>query len=280
MSTTGPTRRGGGDHVGEVGRPGRPSSSGRSGPRRGLAVRTLVVEHHPGCGRGRCRRSGRRSRVRPGRAAGSARTPHRSVQPWEKITVIGASTGPDLLDVQRDPSSAATDTSGRPAAGRSPRDVRDRPTVRVQRRCAARYAAERRGAEDPVTTPTTPSILPEQRSVLIDAAPHRGLAGADRPGVTCCRSRPLVPTSARHPRTDPGDDLVADRAAGRGPVLRGRLAAVARPEDEHLVAGRRPDRHRSRRRTGPSPPARRSAGACRRASTSPTELAARGMPSA
>ncbi len=66
-------------------------------------------------------------------------------------------------------------------------------------------------------------------------------SGPDRP------SRPAVPdhdrartVTARHPRSDPGDDLVVDGVARRGPVGRGRFAATAVAEDEHLV----PRRHR------------------------------------
>src|SRR5690606_41747183 len=46
-----------------------------------------------------------------------------------------------------------------------------------------------------------------------------------------------VITSGNAGVTEAGDDLVADRRAGLGPVVRGRLAVVARPEQHRHVTG-------------------------------------------
>ena len=77
--------------------------------------------------------------------------------------------------------------------------------------------------------------------------PQRGAGGGDPdrgPGdargpcwrPSCGVSSDVAPGQAA---AHPGDDLVVDGAAGRGPVVGGRLAVRARPEQHDLVARRR-----------------------------------------
>src|SRR5450631_3587517 len=102
--------------------------------------------------------------------------------------------------------------------------------------------------------PTSSSVAPGASPTNSTVAPSRGLV----PGTTLVRvvtnsgqlTQPRMSSASssqagsdtlihpRHPHPDARHNLVGNRAESIGPVLRGRLAFIARPEQHHLVAGR------------------------------------------
>src|SRR5215469_743531 len=145
--------------------------------------------------------------------------------------VTGASSGPDTSTCSRTPSSATTSTtqpssspngSSLAGSGRS----RIRPTATF----SAAMTAPAEAAAIPVARPAT---LDSRRHVTIGSpvrAEHRPVPGR---GVIlgCCYSR----VSSRHLTRKPRHDLVGQGPEQVSPLLRSRLAPVARPEQYDLV---------------------------------------------
>src|SRR5215472_14896405 len=168
-----------------------------------------------------------------------------TVYPWQKMIVIGAVSGPLISTCSGTPSSART-VSSRPRSepnGSSPGSIRPR------RRFSAIFSAAKSAPAPAAVAPTTRPAAPVIRRQL-----------AIGPPATCrartCRRRSTSQTSRGCPRharnaalcysrvasretaAEPGGDLIADGVQGVGPVLRGRLAVVTGPEQQHLVAFR------------------------------------------
>src|SRR6266511_135063 len=158
--------------------------------------------------------------------------------PCTKTTVSSAS--PDGSTTSTCRSTPSTFTVRCSSAGSSPNGswaygsgtLRVRPTTyRSSATPAATPAAAR-----PTTAPAHPARLANLplRSGSVTLPPGSRLRGSQ---AHCSRSRRLPLVRPRHPRPDPGHDLVADGVEYVRPVVRRRLAVVARPEDGGDVAG-------------------------------------------
>src|SRR5690348_2342945 len=160
-----------------------------------------------------------------------------SVYPWQKMIVIGAVSGPLISTCSGTPSSART-VSSRPRSEPNGSSLESaRPRMRLIAIRSAATIAPAPAAAAPTTRPAAPVI-------------RRQLA------IGLCYSQ----VAPREPAAEPGGDLIADGVQGVGPVLRGRLAVVTGPEQQHLVAfggGPVPEVHHElvhRHRAGDEPP--------------------------
>ena len=236
----------------------------------GLAVRALVVEDQPG-GPGPARAGAEPGAGQPEPLVVPGAQPQRP--PVREDDRHRGGDRADLLDVQRD--AVVGDHGVRPvrAAGvaelgfgrRAARTARTGP--RTATRCAV-MPPSAAAPSTPVAIPAAPRIWPTV------------LTTTSCPSGDSAPAAPSTDVAPRHPRADPGDDLVVDRAAGRRPSRARWVRPGHRGRRRSPRRRRRPGRRRSRRRPGPSRPDRRSAAVARRATPRPTDPAARGMPSA
>src|SRR5215467_506700 len=163
-----------------------------------------------------------------------------TVYPWQKMIVRGAVSGPLISTCSGTPSSART-VSSRPRSEPNGSSLEPaRPRMRLTAIRSAATTAPAPAAAAPTTRPAAPVI---RRQLTI--GPPWGV-----PAALLCKTSPGCPRHARdaalcysqvasrEPAAEPGGDLIADGVQGVGPVLRGRLAVVTRPEQQHLVAFR------------------------------------------
>src|SRR5690349_19330216 len=151
-----------------------------------------------------------------------------SVYPWQKMIVIGAVSGPLISTCSGTPSSART-VSSRPRSEPNGSSLESaRPRMRLTAIRSAATTAPAPAAAAPSTRPAAPAVRPQ--------------------------------VASREPAAEPGGDLIADGAQRVSPVLRGRLAVITGPEQQHLVAfggGPVPEVHYElvhRHRAGDEPP--------------------------
>ena len=170
------------------------------------------------------------------------------------MIVTGASSGPSISAYSGTPSSASTvrprprswpngSSSSGSSCSRSQADHHllggdDRSRARRDRR--AGHQPGHPGDPPPVGHQLSRPVLP---SAAAGSAAESGRRGSVR-GV--CYSR----VASGHPAAEPRHDVIGQRAERVGPLLGGRLARIARPEQHHLVARDHAARRRSRPRSG------------------------------
>src|ERR1700722_1458078 len=143
--------------------------------------------------------------------------------------VTGASSGPATSACSGTPSSAST-VSGRPRSWPSGSSAAG--SGRSRSRPTAIFSAA-------ITAPTPAAAAPTARPPALVSRSHL-LIGPPVDGEHA--ANPILPgcypgVAPRNLAGEPGHDLVGQGAEGVGPLLRGGLARVAGPEQDHLVVG-------------------------------------------